>query len=116
MDWKNILSSKRAIVTAVVSVAVVVVSQTMGIEIDEATKNTIVTSLVLWIAGESAGASQGWNALIANPKFVVLVGSVVNALFKDKLGIALPPEMIQTILTLIQTLLAGYALRPHIAK
>lgn len=107
--------SRRSFLTAVIALVFVLLRDKLGLPIDEQTAQTITNSLVLWVIGESAAATKGWAELIQSPRFWALAASVTTAVFKDHLKINLPPETIQQLLTLVQTLLAGYAIRPHIA-
>jgi hypothetical protein len=109
-EWAK---SRRFFLTAVIGLVFVVLRDNLGIPIDDATAKEITNSLVLWVIGESAAATSGWSELIKSPRFLALAASIANSVFKDRLGLQLPPETVQQLLTLVQTLLAGYALRPH---
>lgn len=112
---KEWATSRRSFLTAVIALIFVLLRDKLGIPVDEETAQTITNSLVLWIIGESAGATKGWLELLNSPRFWALAASIATAVFKDRLGLQIPPETLQQILTLVQTLLAGYAIRPHIA-
>lgn len=111
-DWAK---SRRFFVTAIVGLVFVALRDKLGIPVDDDAAKAITESLVLWIIGESAAATDGWKQLIQSPRFWALLASIANAVLKDRLGIQVSSETIQQALTLVQTLLAGYAIRPHVA-
>lgn len=106
--------SRRFFVTAVVGLIFVVLREHLGIPVDEEAARTITESLVLFIIGESAAATAGWNQLLQNPRCWVFALSVANAVLRDRLGLQVSPESIQQVLMMLQTLLTGYAIRPHL--
>lgn len=106
--------SRRFFVTAVVGLVFVVLRENLGIPVDEEAARAITESLVLFIIGESAAATAGWNQLLQNPRFWVFSASITNAVLRDRLGLQVPPETLQQLLVMLQTLLTGYAIRPHL--
>jgi len=112
VEWAK---SRRSFLTAAIALMFVLLREKLGLPIDEETSQTITNSLVLWIIGESAGATKGWMQLVQSPRFWALTAAIANAVLKDRLNLPITPDTIQQVLTLVQTLLAGYAIRPHIS-
>ena len=110
-EWAK---SRRFFVTAVIGLLFVVLREKLGIPVDDEAAKTITESLVLFIIGESAAATAGWNQLLQTPRFWVFAASVANAVLRDRLGLQVSPETVQQLLMMLQTLLTGYAIRPHL--